>query len=85
MHAHRYILAHEEFLYCHDVQDGELFHGMGEWAWAAASRRCSARGAWRERSSSFQRKGGFDPDQQLAVLSKHGVTNVFTSRRRCGP
>ena len=35
LHAHRYILAHEEFVYCHDVRDGELFHGMGEWAWAA--------------------------------------------------
>src|SRR5881296_2828009 len=35
VHAHRYILAHEEFVYCHDVRDGERFHGMGEWAWAA--------------------------------------------------
>ena len=35
LHAHRYLLAHEEFVYCHDVRDGELFHGMGEWAWAA--------------------------------------------------
>ena len=35
VHAHRYILAHEEFVYCHEVQDGERFHGMGEWAWAA--------------------------------------------------
>ena len=35
VHAHRYILGHEEFRYCHEVQDGERFHGMGEWAWAA--------------------------------------------------
>ena len=35
VHAHRYMLAHEEFIYCHEVQDGERFHGMGEWAWAA--------------------------------------------------
>src|SRR3954447_1159186 len=35
IHAHRYLLAHEEFVYCHEVQDGERFHGMGEWAWAA--------------------------------------------------
>jgi acetyl-CoA synthetase len=35
VHAHRYILAHEEFIYSHEVQDGERFHGMGEWAWAA--------------------------------------------------
>src|SRR5436190_2495082 len=27
LHAHRYILAHEEFVYCHEVQEGELFHG----------------------------------------------------------
>src|ERR1700751_4891731 len=26
LHAHRYILAHEEFEYCHDVKDGERFH-----------------------------------------------------------
>lgn len=27
LHAHRYILAHEEFVYCNEVQDGELdFH-----------------------------------------------------------
>ena len=35
VHAHRYILGHEEFRYCHEVEDGERFHGMGEWAWAA--------------------------------------------------
>src|SRR3954452_750435 len=35
VHAHRYLLAHEEFIYCHEVEDGERFHGMGEWAWAA--------------------------------------------------
>ena len=45
LHAHRYILAHEEFLYCHDVRDGELFHGMGEWAWAAGI--CPLIGPWR--------------------------------------
>ena len=41
----------QEFEYCHEVQDGERFHGMGEWAWAAGhppllgpwrSARCSA-------------------------------------------
>ena len=24
LHAHRYLLAHEEFEFCHDVRDGEL-------------------------------------------------------------
>src|SRR5215203_7506141 len=77
--AHRYILAHEEFVYCHDVQEGELFHGMGEWAWAAGI--CPLIGPWRYGAVQFvyAREGGFDPNEQLEVLSKHGVTNVFTT------
>ena len=79
LHAHRYILGHEEFLYCHDVQDGELFHGMGEWAWAAGI--APLIGPWRYGATQFvyAREGGFDPHRQLEVLSRHGVTNVFTT------
>ena len=79
LHAHRYLLGHEEFVYCHDVREGELFHGMGEWAWAAGI--APLLGPWRLGATQFvfQRKGGFDPEQQLAVLSKHKVTNVFTT------
>jgi acetyl-CoA synthetase len=79
LHAHRYILGHEEFLYCHDVRDGELFHGMGEWAWAAGI--APLLGPWRYGAIQFvyQREGGFDPNEQLEVLSRHGVTNVFTT------
>jgi acetyl-CoA synthetase len=77
LHAHRYILGHEEFVYCHDVQDGELFHGMGEWAWAAGI--APLLGPWRYGAvqAVYQREGGFDPHQQLDFLSRHGVTNVF--------
>src|SRR5436190_2578314 len=79
LHAHRYLLGHEEFVYCHQVADGELFHGMGEWAWAAGI--CPLVGPWRYGGTQFvyQREGGFDPHRQLAALSKHGVTNVFTT------
>jgi len=79
LHAHRYILAHEEFLYCHDVHDGALFHGMGEWAWAAGI--APLLGPWRYGAVQFvyQREGGFDPHKQLEVLSRHGVSNVFTT------
>ena len=79
LHAHRYLLGHEEFEYCHDVRDGELFHGMGEWAWAAGI--CPLLGPWRYGATQlvFARKGGFDPEEQLAFLSKHGVENVFTT------
>jgi acetyl-CoA synthetase len=79
VHAHRYILGHEEFVYCHEVQDGERFHGMGEWAWAAGI--APLLGPWRLGAVQcvYRREGGFDPHKQLAFLSKHEVTNVFTT------
>jgi acetyl-CoA synthetase len=79
VHAHRYILAHEEFRYCHDVRDGERFHGMGEWAWAAGI--CPLLGPWRAGAVQcvYQREGGFDPRKQLDFLSRHEVTNVFAT------
>lgn len=79
VHAHRYILAHEEFVYCHEVQDGERFHGMGEWAWAAGIAPLLA--PWRLGALQcvYRREGGFDPGKQLDFLSRHRVTNVFTT------
>jgi acetyl-CoA synthetase len=79
VHAHRYVLAHEEFIYCHDVRDGERFHGMGEWAWAAGI--APLLGPWRLGAVQvvFQREGGFDPAAQLDFLSRNEVTNVFTT------
>jgi acetyl-CoA synthetase len=77
VHAHRYVLAHEEFIYCHEVEDGERFHGMGEWAWAAGI--SPLLGPWRLGAVQcvLQRRGGFDPHGQLRFLSDHEVTNVF--------
>ncbi|MBB4661953.1 acyl-CoA synthetase [Conexibacter arvalis] len=79
VHAHRYILGHEEFRYCHEVQPGERFHGMGEWAWAAGI--APLLGPWRLGATQcvYQRAGGFDPAEQLDFLSRHEVTNVFTT------
>ncbi len=79
LHAHRYILGHEEFVYCHDVRHGEVFHGMGEWAWAAGI--CPLIGPWRLGAvqAVLQRQGGFDPAKQLDFLSRHEVTNVFAT------
>ena len=79
VHAHRYVLAHEEFTYCHDVQPGERFHGMGEWAWAAGI--SPLLGPWRLGAIQcvYQREGGFDPGKQLDFLSRNEVTNVFTT------
>jgi acetyl-CoA synthetase len=79
VHAHRYLLAHNEFLHCHDVQAGERFHGMGEWAWAAGI--CPLLGPWRLGAVQvvYQRHGGFDPHKQLDFLSRNHVTNVFAT------
>jgi acetyl-CoA synthetase len=79
LHAHRYLLAHEEFEFCHDVQDGELFHGSGEWAWAAGI--CPLLGPWRYGAVALvqARKGGYDPEEHLRFLSRHGVQNMFTT------
>lgn len=79
VHAHRYLLAHEEFVYCHEVREEERFHGMGEWAWAAGI--APLLGPWRLGAVQvvYQREGGFDPHKQLAFLSRHAVTNVFTT------
>jgi len=79
VHAHRYILGHEEFVYCHEVEDGERFHGMGEWAWAAGI--APLLGPWRLGALQcvYQRAAGFDPHKQLDFLSRHNVTNVFTT------
>ena len=79
LHGHRYLLAHEEFEFCHDVRDGELFHGSGEWAWAAGI--CPLLGPWRYGAVALvqARKGGYDPEEHLAFLSKHGVENMFTT------
>ncbi len=79
VHAHRYLLGHNEFECCHEVQEGERFHGMGEWAWAAGI--APLLGPWRLGAVQYvyQREGGFDPHKQLDFLSRHGVTNVFTT------
>ena len=79
VHAHRYLLAHNEFELCHEVQPGERFHGMGEWAWAAGI--CPLLGPWRHQAVQlvYQREGGFDPHKQLDFLSRHGASNVFAT------
>jgi acetyl-CoA synthetase len=79
VHAHRYLLAHNEFELCHEVADGERFHGMGEWAWAAGI--APLLGPWRLGAIQvvLQRQGGFDPQGQLDFLSRNKVTNVFTT------
>src|SRR6266536_1266257 len=80
LHAHRYVFAHEEFQFCHDVEVGELFHSTGEWAWIAGIVP-GLLGPWRFGVETLVhgRKGGFDPGKALRLLADNGVGNVFAT------
>ena len=85
LHAHRYLLAHEEFEFCHDVRDGELFHGSGEWAWAAGI--CPLLGPWRYGAVALvqARKGGYDPEEHLRLPREaRGREHVHHADRAAG-
>ncbi|HEY2960601.1 MAG TPA: acyl-CoA synthetase [Actinomycetota bacterium] len=80
LHAHRYVLAHEEFQFCHDVRAGELFCSTGEWAWIAGIVP-GLLGPWRFGVETLVhgRRGGFDPGKALRLIADNGVGNVFTT------
>ncbi len=80
VHAHRYLLAHNEFEYVHDVRPDEVFHSTGEWAWIAGIVP-GILGPWRFGTpiAVFCRKGGYDPAQTLYMLEKYKVGSLFAT------
>jgi len=80
LHAHRYLLAHNEFELVHDVREDEVFHSTGEWAWIAGIVP-GILGPWRFGApiAVFMRSGGYDPKQTLYVLEKYRVRNLFST------
>jgi acetyl-CoA synthetase len=80
LHAHRYLLAHNEFELSHDLREGERFHSTGEWAWIAGIVP-GILAPWRFGAPIvvFARKGGYDPGQTLDLLQKYGVRNMFST------
>ncbi|HZJ52452.1 MAG TPA: acyl-CoA synthetase [Actinomycetota bacterium] len=81
LHAHRYLLGHNEYEFCHDVRDDEVFHSTGEWAWIAGIVP-GLLGPWRYGVpvAVFERKGGaYDPAQTFYLLEKYKVGNLFTT------
>lgn len=80
LHAHRYLLGHNEYEFCHDVQADEVFHSTGEWAWIAGIVP-GLLGPWRYGVpvAVFQRKGAYDPEQTFYVLEKYNVGNLFST------
>jgi acetyl-CoA synthetase len=80
LHAHRYLLAHNEFEFCHDISSDEVFHSTGEWAWIAGIVP-GILAPWKHGApiAVFARKGGYDPAQTLYVLEKYRVRNMFAT------
>jgi acetyl-CoA synthetase len=80
VHAHRYVIGHNEFELVHDVRDDEVFHATGEWAWIAGIMP-GILGPWRFGApiAVFARKGGYEPEQTLYVLEKYNVKNLFAT------
>jgi acetyl-CoA synthetase len=80
LHAHRYLLAHNEFELTHDLRADEPFHSTGEWAWIAGIVP-GILAPWRFGVPIvvFARRGGYDPGQTLDVLQKYEVRNMFTT------
>ena len=80
VHAHRYLLGHEEFDYCHDVQPGERFHGMGEWAWAAGI--APLLGPWRAAPCSASTSARPVSTRTANSPSSRARRSATSSRRR---
>ena len=80
LHAHRYLLAHNEFELSHDLREAERFHSTGEWAWIAGIVP-GILAPWRFGVPIvvYARRGGYDPAQTLYVLEKYAVGNMFTT------
>ncbi len=80
LHAHRYLLGHNEYEFCHDVRDDEVFHSTGEWAWIAGIVP-GLLGPWRfgVPVAVHQREGGYKPEETLYMLEKYKVGNLFTT------
>lgn len=80
VHAHRYLLGHNEFEFAHDIRSDEVFHSTGEWAWIAGIVP-GILAPWRFGApiAVFQRSGGYDPAQTLYVLEKYRVANLFAT------
>jgi acetyl-CoA synthetase len=62
------------------VTEDEFFHSTGEWAWIAGIVP-GVLGPWRFGTPTvvFQRKGGFTPEETLALLERHEVGNLFST------
>ena len=77
VHAHRTLLGHNEFEYCHRIGDGDVFYGAGDWAWSMAKLMGPLRlGATH---LVFRPAAGFEPAALLESMSRHGVVSALVN------
>ena len=79
VHAHRYILAHEEFGTATRSRTASASTAWASGRGRRASRRCSGRGGSAPSSACTGARAASTRTQQLDFLSRHRVTNVFTT------
>ncbi|MBI4483322.1 MAG: AMP-binding protein [Acidobacteria bacterium] len=80
LHAHRYLLAHNELEFCHDIRGDELFWSTGEWAWIAGIIP-GFLGPWKYGATvlAYNSPGKFDPEKAFYLLNKYPVKNLFAT------
>ena len=84
LHAHRYVLAHEEFVYCHDLARGSSFTAWANGRGRPGSRRCSARGVLAPRSSSSSERAASIPSSSCRCSRSRARQMSSRRRPRCG-
>lgn len=77
VHAHRTLLGHNEFEYCHRLGDSDVFYGAGDWAWSLAKLMGPLRAG--ATHLVFRPAGGFDPASLLDSLSRNRVTSALVN------
>ncbi|MEU1900967.1 AMP-binding protein [Nocardiopsis dassonvillei] len=77
VHAHRTLLGHNEFRYCHDLRPGDVFYGAGDWAWSMAK----LMGPLRAGATHLvhRPRAGFDPERLLAAMARNRVTTALVN------
>ncbi|MEV5709160.1 AMP-binding protein [Actinoallomurus sp. NPDC052274] len=77
VHAHRTLLGHNEFRYCHDLRPGDVFYGAGDWAWSMAKLMGPLRAG--ATHLVYRPAEGFDPAGLLAAMSRNKVTTALVN------
>ncbi|MFE2378786.1 acyl-CoA synthetase [Streptomyces sp. NPDC059398] len=77
VHAHRTLLGHNEFHFCHGLTIGDVFYGAGDWAWSMAK----LMGPLRAGAVHYVHRpaAGFDAAALLSGMSRNKVTTALVN------